>query len=200
VCCVLCAHVLVWCGVTEELIDVDRITGMPLRCSRLPTRCLPSIPCWPSAEVTSSVTHPSQGRRSILSMASFPSLTPSALKRICAYTRKASPSVNRCVAQREGVVFGTGCCVVLCCVVWCGAVCVLTCLCVQVFDHWSIVPGDPMDKSVVLTPLEPAPPPVLARDFMLKTRRRKGLSEDVSVSKFFDDPMLLELAQHEVGK
>ena len=31
----------------------------------------------------------------------------------------------------------------------------------------------------------------------MKTRRRKGLSEDVSVSKFFDDPMLLELAKQE---
>ena len=30
---------------------------------------------------------------------------------------------------------------------------------------------------------------------MVKTRRRKGLSEDVSINKFFDDPMLLELAR-----
>jgi 116 kDa U5 small nuclear ribonucleoprotein component len=29
---------------------------------------------------------------------------------------------------------------------------------------------------------------------MVKTRRRKGLSEDVSINKFFDDPMLLEIA------
>lgn len=34
----------------------------------------------------------------------------------------------------------------------------------------------------------------LAREFMVKTRRRKGMSEDVSINKFFDDPMLLELA------
>ena len=69
--------------------------------------------------------------------------------------------------------------------------------CTQVFDHWSIVPGDPLDKSIVLRPLEPSPPPELARDFMIKTRRRKGLSEDVSISKYFDDPMLLELAKQE---
>ena len=31
----------------------------------------------------------------------------------------------------------------------------------------------------------------------VKTRRRKGLSEDVSISKFFDDPMLLELARQD---
>ena len=30
---------------------------------------------------------------------------------------------------------------------------------------------------------------------MVKTRRRKGLSEDVSIQKFFDDPMLAALAQ-----
>ena len=29
--------------------------------------------------------------------------------------------------------------------------------CQSVFDHWSIVPGDPLDRSVVLRPLEPAP-------------------------------------------
>lgn len=33
---------------------------------------------------------------------------------------------------------------------------------------------------------------------MVKTRRRKGLSEDVSINKFFDDPMLLELARQDV--
>ena len=69
--------------------------------------------------------------------------------------------------------------------------------CQQVFDHWSIVPGNPLDKSIVLRPLEPSPIPHLAREFMVKTRRRKGLSEDVSINKFFDDPMLLELAQRD---
>jgi U5 small nuclear ribonucleoprotein component len=67
----------------------------------------------------------------------------------------------------------------------------------QTFDHWSIVPGDPLDRSIVLHPLEPSPPPHLAREFMVKTRRRKGLSEDVSINKFFDDPMLMELARQD---
>jgi U5 small nuclear ribonucleoprotein component len=62
----------------------------------------------------------------------------------------------------------------------------------QTFDHWNIVPGDPLDRSFDLHPLESSPPPHLARDFMVKTRRRKGLSEDVSITKFFDDPNLLE--------
>lgn len=90
---------------------------------------------------------------------------------------------------------------------------------------FQIVPGDPLDKSIVIRPLEPQPAPHLAREFMIKTRRRKvsffsplccvmqscvwarvmtplftlqGLSEDVSISKFFDDPMLLELAKQDV--
>lgn len=70
--------------------------------------------------------------------------------------------------------------------------------CQQMFDHWQIVPGDPLDKSIVLRPLEPSPAQHLARDFMVKTRRRKGLSEDVSVNKFFDDPLLLAMAQSDV--
>ncbi|KAG0366660.1 P-loop containing nucleoside triphosphate hydrolase protein [Gamsiella multidivaricata] len=65
----------------------------------------------------------------------------------------------------------------------------------QMFDHWQNVPGDPLNKSIVLRPLEPSPIQHLARDFMIKTRRRKGLSEDVSVNKFFDQDMLLNLAQ-----
>eukprot|EP00898_Chlorokybus_atmophyticus_P001260 jgi/Chlat1/2134/Chrsp17S02725 len=69
--------------------------------------------------------------------------------------------------------------------------------CVSVFDHWQIVPGDPLDKSIVMRPLEPAPVQHLAREFMVKTRRRKGMSEDVSINKFFDDPMLLELARQD---
>jgi len=67
----------------------------------------------------------------------------------------------------------------------------------SIFHHWQIVPGDPLDKSVVIRPLEPQPAAHLAREFMVKTRRRKGLSEDVSISKFFDNPMLLELARQQ---
>ncbi|EPT24450.1 U5 small nuclear ribonuclear protein, putative, partial [Toxoplasma gondii ME49] len=66
--------------------------------------------------------------------------------------------------------------------------------CLSMFDHWAIVPGDPLDKAILLRPLEPAPAPHLAREFLLKTRRRKGLSEDVSIAKFFDDPMLVNIA------
>jgi 116 kDa U5 small nuclear ribonucleoprotein component len=69
--------------------------------------------------------------------------------------------------------------------------------CLSVFDHWDMVPGDPLDKSIILRPLEPAPLDCLAREFMVKTRRRKGLSENVTIEKFFDELMLIELAKQE---
>ena len=59
------------------------------------------------------------------------------------------------------------------------------------------MPGDPLDRSIMLRPLEPAPVQHLAREFMVKTRRRKGMNEDVSINQFFDDPMLLELARQD---
>lgn len=55
-----------------------------------------------------------------------------------------------------------------------------------VFDRWDIVPGDPLDRDIVIRPLQPASAQATARDFVLKTRRRKGLSEDVSVAKFLE--------------
>jgi len=64
----------------------------------------------------------------------------------------------------------------------------------SIFDHWDLVPGDPLDKNIVLHPLEPSPPQHLARELLLKTRRRKGLSEDVSINKFFDDAMRAQIA------
>lgn len=70
----------------------------------------------------------------------------------------------------------------------------------SVFDHWAVVPGDPLDKSILLHPLEPSPSHALAREFLVKTRRRKGLSEDVTVTKFLDEGMrakLLELDEEE---
>jgi len=80
--------------------------------------------------------------------------------------------------------------------------------CQQVFDHWSIVPGmlfrlttillifthstgDPMDSSIKLRPLEPASGQALARDLVLKTRRRKGLGDQIAVSKYLDDDFVV---------
>ncbi|KAL9716590.1 hypothetical protein Ac2012v2_001038 [Leucoagaricus gongylophorus] len=66
--------------------------------------------------------------------------------------------------------------------------------CLQIFDHWSIVPGDPMDTSIKLRPLEPASGQALARDLVLKTRRRKGLGDQIAVSKYLDDEFVLALS------
>lgn len=70
--------------------------------------------------------------------------------------------------------------------------------CQQVFDHWSIVPGDPTDTSVRLRPLEPASGQALARDLVLKTRRRKGLGDQIAVSKYLDDEFVVRSTTSEV--
>lgn len=43
-----------------------------------------------------------------------------------------------------------------------------------------------MDKEIKLRPLEPASAQGMARDLTLKTRRRKGLAEDVTIQKFLE--------------
>jgi 116 kDa U5 small nuclear ribonucleoprotein component len=64
-----------------------------------------------------------------------------------------------------------------------------------VFEKWSVVPGDPLDRDVKLRPLEMAPVQATARDFVLKTRRRKGLSEDVGVAKFLEPELIKGLKE-----
>lgn len=66
--------------------------------------------------------------------------------------------------------------------------------CMMIFSHWSIVPGNPTDAGVKLRPLEPAPPLGLAKDFTLKTRRRKGLTDNVAVASYLDAEMTVALA------
>ena len=65
----------------------------------------------------------------------------------------------------------------------------------QMFHHWAVVPGDPSDTTIPLRPLEPAPPLGLARDFVLKMRRRKGLGDTVAVSTYLEHEMAVALAQ-----
>jgi U5 small nuclear ribonucleoprotein component len=64
-----------------------------------------------------------------------------------------------------------------------------------VFDRWNIVPGDPLDRDMVTRPLQMAGTQATARDFVLKTRRRKGLSEDVSVAKFLEPEFYEQLLE-----
>jgi U5 small nuclear ribonucleoprotein component len=65
----------------------------------------------------------------------------------------------------------------------------------MVFDRWQTVPGDPMDKDQKTEPLAAARPSALARDFVLKTRRRKGLSEEPTVTKFLDQSLVEQLSE-----
>jgi U5 small nuclear ribonucleoprotein component len=62
------------------------------------------------------------------------------------------------------------------------------------FEKWDVVPGDPLDASYQLRPLEPAPNPALAREFVVKTRRRKGLGDEIDISKYADEQLLIEIA------
>ncbi|KAF2155797.1 P-loop containing nucleoside triphosphate hydrolase protein [Myriangium duriaei CBS 260.36] len=64
-----------------------------------------------------------------------------------------------------------------------------------VFDRWSVVPGDPLDASIKLRALEPATAQATARDFVLKTRRRKGLAEDITISKFLEPELFKSLKE-----
>lgn len=65
------------------------------------------------------------------------------------------------------------------------------------FDRWEVAPGDPLDRSIRLKLLEPSPPSILARDIVVKTRRRKGLLEDLTIGKFFDDQALIDMVKME---
>lgn len=66
----------------------------------------------------------------------------------------------------------------------------------MVFDRWEIVPGNPLDKTAFIPQLKRAPINSTSRDFMIKTRKRKGLSIEVSLRKYVSDEtwnMLSEL-------
>ena len=62
------------------------------------------------------------------------------------------------------------------------------------FLKWDLVPGKPLDSSIVLRPLEPSPDFALAREFVVKSRRRRGQSEDVDLSKYVKEDQLIEIA------
>ncbi|KAI3901875.1 hypothetical protein MKW92_040772 [Papaver armeniacum] len=61
-------------------------------------------------------------------------------------------------------------------------------LCLLVFDHWDIVPGDPLQAPALMIPGDPLQTPTLAREFVMKTRRRKGKSEDdVNINELINE-------------
>lgn len=59
-------------------------------------------------------------------------------------------------------------------------------MCFLVFEKWDVVPGDPLDSDCYLPPLRPVPNASLARDFVMKTRKRKGLSGEPNLQKYID--------------
>ena len=52
------------------------------------------------------------------------------------------------------------------------------------FDKYQNMIGDPLDRNIVLHPLEPSDAKSLAREVLIKTRRRKGLNEDVNIVNY----------------
>ena len=68
--------------------------------------------------------------------------------------------------------------------------------CMTWFDNYSVMQGDPLDRSIKLVPLEPSPPPSLAREAMIKTRRRKGLIEDVNICNYLTEEEI-EMARND---
>lgn len=58
-----------------------------------------------------------------------------------------------------------------------------------------MIAGDPTDTSIKLRPLEPASGQALARDLVLKTRRRKGLGDQIAVSKYLDDEFVVSFTR-----
>lgn len=62
------------------------------------------------------------------------------------------------------------------------------------FSRWDLVPGKPLDSSIVLRPLEPSPEFALAREFVVKSRRRRGQSENIDLSKYVGEDQLIEIA------
>ena len=61
------------------------------------------------------------------------------------------------------------------------------------FDKWQVVPGDPLDKDIFIPKLKPAAPHALARDFVVKTRKRKGLTGEPSLAKYIDKDLVDQL-------
>ncbi|BFZ55935.1 hypothetical protein PYCC9005_002976 [Savitreella phatthalungensis] len=70
--------------------------------------------------------------------------------------------------------------------------------CQLAFDSWQIVPGDPLDKSAKPRALQQATAQQMARDFVLKTRRRKGLNTEISLSKYLDEDAVQLLRENDL--
>lgn len=63
------------------------------------------------------------------------------------------------------------------------------------FSKWDIVPGNPLDKDCFQPALRPVPTESLARDFVMKTRKRKGLSGEPNLLKYIDNELFEKLKE-----
>lgn len=63
------------------------------------------------------------------------------------------------------------------------------------FEKWAVVPGDPLDSEVFIPKLRPAHINSLARDFVMKTRKRKGLAGEPTLAKYIDKELVDNLKE-----
>lgn len=63
------------------------------------------------------------------------------------------------------------------------------------FEKWAVVPGDPLDQDVFIPKLRPAHINSLARDFVMKTRKRKGLNGEPTLAKYIDKELVDNLKE-----
>lgn len=71
-------------------------------------------------------------------------------------------------------------------------------MCLLRFHEWGLVSGDPLDKDAFIPKLKPASSQSLARDLVVKTRRRKGLNGEPSLEKYLDDKTIGKLRDNGV--
>lgn len=63
------------------------------------------------------------------------------------------------------------------------------------FTRWDVVPGDPLETDCPLPAMKPVPRESMARDFVMKTRKRKGLSGEPNLQKYIDPSLYSMLKQ-----
>lgn len=62
-------------------------------------------------------------------------------------------------------------------------------------EIWKRVPGNVMDQDAIIPKLKPASRDALARDFVMKTRRRRGEQDPPSLAKYLEPNLYQELVQ-----
>lgn len=67
--------------------------------------------------------------------------------------------------------------------------------CIMEFCRWDVTPGDPLDKECHLPAMKPVPRASLARDFVTKTRKRKGLGGEPNLQKYIDPELFTKLKE-----